>query len=228
MIIKSNKYGMVVRLDPELDFEKLLEAVAVKFRESAHFFQDAKMALTFQGRTLHKGQEDQLVQTIADNSQIRIMCIVDERPEEEAYYQNAVAMAEASKSSGQFHRGDVNVGESLEFETSVVILGDVQPGANVTSRGNVVVLGSCRGTVYAGAGGDRSCFIAALVMKPIQIRVADKAARSAITKRVDHEQYALDPRIAYIKDDHIHVKSLVRSTLLDVLSQAEEPTDKDT
>ena len=93
---------------------------------------------------------------------------------------------------------------------------------HVTSNGNVVILGSCRGNVYAGAGGDRSCFVAALIMKPIQIRIADKMARSAITKRSDNMVYALDPKIAFVKDDHIYVKNLVHNTIREILGESDK------
>lgn len=225
VIIKSNKYGLVVRLSDTLPFADLLDAVAEKFRESAHFFKDARMAVTFQGRTLTKDQENRLVDAIVMNSQIHIICIVDERPQEEEYYAEAIRLAEEQDTKeGQFYRGNLRSGQSLETETSIVVLGDVNPGASIASKGNVVVLGSCRGNVYAGASGDRSCFVAALIMKPIQIRIADKMARSAITKRSDNVEYALDPKIAYVKDNHIYVKNLTRTTLDDILGKQEEET----
>lgn len=223
VIIKSNKYGLVIRLDDKMDFPELLDAVASKFRDSAGFFKNAKMAVTFQGRVLTKDQEKRLVEAIISNSQVEIVCIVDERPEEEAYYEKALRLAqEMDNRDGQFYRGNLRSGQSLELENSIVILGDVHPGATVTSKGNVVVLGACRGNIYAGASGCRDCFVAALVMKPIQIRIADKIARSAITKRSDNVEYALDPKIAYVKDDHIYVKNLVHSTLKDILGDTEE------
>lgn len=224
VIIKSNKYGLVVRLDGEMPFSELLEAVAAKFHDSAKFFQGASMAVTFQGRVLTSDQENRLADTIAANSGIHVVCIVDERPQEEAYYEQAIRRAAEPDVArdGQFYRGNLRSGQSMEVDSSIVVLGDIHPGASVTSKGNVVVLGSCRGNVYAGASGDRGCFVAALVMKPIQIRIADKMARSAITKRADNADYALDPKIAYVKDDHIYVKSLVRSTLADILGSTEE------
>lgn len=223
VIIKSNRYGMTVRLNGDLPFPDLLEAVAAKFRDSANFFRDASMAVTFQGRALTNDQENRLVDAIMANSRIHIICIVDERPQEEAYYEQAIRLAgEMDTRNGQFYRGNLRSGQSLESDVSVVILGNVHPGASVTSKGNVVVLGSCRGNVYAGASGDRDCFVAALIMKPIQIRIADKLARSAITKRADNAEYAVDPKIAYVKEDHIYVKNLVRSTLIDILGDTED------
>lgn len=223
VIIKSNKYGLVIRLHETMPFSELLDAVASKFRESANFFKNAKMAVTFQGRILTADQERRLVEAIISNSQIEIACVVDERPEEIAYYEKALRLSdEIDQKGGLFYRGNLRSGQSLELESSVVILGDVNPGASVTSKGNVVVLGSCRGNVYAGASGNRDCIVAALVMKPIQIRIADKAARSAITKRTDNVEYALDPKIAFVKDNHIYVKNLVHSTLKEILDSTED------
>lgn len=229
VVIKSNKYGLTVRLSDELPFAELLEAVGEKFRDSANFFKDAKMAVTFQGRVLTKDQENRLVDAIVMNSQLHVVCIVDERPEEEAYYERALRLAEEMDTKdGQFYRGNLRGGQSLESDTSIVILGDVHPGASVASKGNVVVLGACRGNVYAGASGNRECFVAALVMKPVQIRIADKMARSAITKRSDNVEYALDPKIAFVKEDHIYVKNLVQSTVKEILGNQSDCLEKNT
>ena len=165
---------------------------------------------------------------IVSNSGIHILCIVDETPEHEEYYRQAVELAQEEKQEhdGMFHRGTLRAGQVLETEHSVVILGDVNPGANVVSKGNIIVLGACRGNVYAGASGDRDCIVAALVMKPIQVRIADKIARSAIVKRVDTCEYSIDPRIAYIKDNHIYVKPFSRDTLNDISGEEENTKEE--
>lgn len=219
VIIKSNKYGLIVILDEKLPFEELLLDIGDKFEEAANFFKNAKMALTFRGRILTKDQEKQVVEAIVNHSGIHILCIVDEQKEHEEYYRQAVELAnqEQEKQDGMFYRGTLRAGQVLEMETSVVILGDVNPGASVVSKGNIVVLGSCRGSVYAGAAGNRECFVAALIMKPNQVRIADKLARSAITKRVDTGEYQIDPKISYIKEDHIYVKPITNDTLQDII-----------
>lgn len=171
VMIKSNKYGLIVILDDKIPFEELLLDIADKFRESANFFKNAKMAVSFRGRVLTKPQEKMVMDTIISNCGIHILCIVDEVPEHEEYYRQAVELAMEKKetSDGMFHRGTLRAGQVLETEHSVVILGDVNPGANVISKGNIVVLGSCRGNVYAGASGDRDCIVAALVLSLIHI-----------------------------------------------------------
>lgn len=215
VIIKSNPYGLILNLDPDLPFEELKEAVGEKFRESAAFFKKAKLALTFRGRVLTKEQEALLIDEIVANSGIHVLCLVDEDKESANYYKKAVtrALEERKTEDGQFYRGTLRSGQVLETETSVVIIGDVNPGAQVISKGNIVILGCCMGNLYAGATGDRSCFAAALTMKPMQIRIADKMARSAIVKKTDTGEYPVEPKIVYIKDEHLQMKSITNETL---------------
>lgn len=210
VIIKSNPSGLILLLDPEVPFEELKADVGEKFRQGANFFKNAQMALTFRGRKLTRAQERQLVDAITANSRIRIVCLVDESEEEAAYYREAVtrALEEEEESGGQFYRGTLRSGQVLETEKSVVILGDVNPGAQVISRGNIVVLGCCMGKLYAGASGNDRCFAAALILKPSHVRIADKAARSAITKKVDTGEYAIDPKIIRIKDGNLLMEPL--------------------
>lgn len=220
VIIKSNPYGLILNLDPELPFDELCTAVAEKFKVSAHFFKNAKLALTFRGRVLTHTQENRLIEAIVQNSKIQVICVVDEDKNAEEYYRKAVthALEEKESEEGQFYRGTLRSGQILETESSVIIIGDVNPGAQVISKGNIVILGCCMGNIYAGAAGNRECFAAALTMKPMQVKIADKTARSAIVKKTDTGEYPVDPKIVYIKEDHLQIKSITNETLSEYLS----------
>lgn len=220
VIIKSNPHGLVLNLDSDMPFEELLAAVADKFKRSAGFFKNATLALTFRGRVLTKEQEQQLLDAIVESSGIYVICIVDEDRETAEYYKKAVihATEKQKEEDGQFYRGTLRSGQVLETEASVVIIGDVNPGAQVISKGNIVILGCCMGNIYAGASGNAGCFAAALTMKPMQVRIADKTARSAIVKKVDTGEYPVDPKIVYIKDGHLQIKPISGEALGEYLS----------
>lgn len=228
VIIKSNKYGLIVILDDKMPFQELLLDIADKFQEAAKFFKNAKMAITFRGRILNAEQEREVIETIINHCGIHILCIVDEDAVAQEHYRRILQCAseETKEDNGFFYRGTLQNDETLEAESSIVIIGDVSSGAKVVSKGNIIVLGSCRGTVYAGATGDRSCFVSALVLKPVQVRIADKAARSAITKYSDSTEYKPEPKIAYIKGEHIYVESVNRDILEDFSSQKDIYTGK--
>lgn len=77
----------------------------------------------------------------------------------------------------RLHRGTLRSGDHLEVEGSLLLLGDVNPGASIRAGGHVLVWGRLRGTAHAGAEGDREARITALQLCPLQLRIADAVAR---------------------------------------------------
>ena len=73
-------------------------------------------------------------------------------------------------------RETVRSGRSVWHEGHVIILGDVNPGAQIIAAGNVIVWGRLRGLVHAGANGDTAAVICALDLNPTQLRIADQIA----------------------------------------------------
>jgi septum site-determining protein MinC len=88
--------------------------------------------------------------------------------------------AAASGSHGaalSVHQGTVRSGDHLEAEGSLLVLGDVNPGARISAVGHVLVWGRLRGIAHAGCRGDRQARIVALQLRPLQLRIADAVAR---------------------------------------------------
>ena len=75
------------------------------------------------------------------------------------------------------HRGTLRSGDQLEAEGSLLVLGDVNPGARVSAAGHVLVWGRLRGVAHAGCRGDQRARIVALQLRPLQLRIADVVAR---------------------------------------------------
>lgn len=212
VIIKGNKYGITVILDPELPFAELKEAVAEKFRDSTKFFGNAQMAASFEGRKLTKEEEKELLDVIAENSDFRIICVIDADQEKEELFKKSLnaRLNELSTQNGQFYKGTLRSGQVLEAENSIVVLGDVNPGAKVISKGNVIVLGALKGTIFAGASGNESAFVAALEMTPMQIRIGDIVARSEDSKSKKVEKEA---KIAFVEEGYIYMEPLNRNAI---------------
>ena len=179
IVIKSSKAGMTVILDPECAFEELITELATKFKESARFWGNAQMALLLQGRTLTAAQEMQIVNTITENSGIEVLCLLDQDLERVERCEKALnqKLMELSERTGQFYRGTLKRGDTLESEASIVIIGDVEHGARVTAKGNVIILGELKGTVTAGAAGNDQAVILAFSMSPLQLRIGNHTSR---------------------------------------------------
>ena len=221
VVIKSNKYGINLILDKDMAFQELLTAIKEKFQESEKFFKNAKMAISFEGRTLTQEEEYQIIETITENTSISIICIVDNdethadlvKQQIEAYYDSV------SGREGEFYRGTLRSGQVLESVSSVVIVGDVNPGAKIISQGNIVVLGALKGNAYAGAAGDRNCFI----VDPIQIQIGDILAKSPDKKmkpmrrlrRKEKNPVTPEAQIAVAKGGNIYIEPITRASLND-------------
>jgi septum site-determining protein MinC len=78
-----------------------------------------------------------------------------------------------------YHRGTLRGGQSLANVGHVVVIGDVNPGAEIVAGGDIVVFGALRGVAHAGAQGDRSARVYALVLAPTQLRIATTIAAGA-------------------------------------------------
>ncbi len=214
VMLKGNKSGIRIILDDELSFEELLEKVTEKFQNNADFLGDNRVVVAFDGRELSDEEEAVLLHTIQENSKLQIVCVIDEDEEREALYERTLQekLMAIDSNSGQFFKGNLRSGQVMEFETSIVILGDVNVGAQVVSTGNVVVLGKLNGTVYAGASGKEDAFIVATKMNPIQIRISDVIARTPDEKETPSNV----PRIAYLREGAIYMDDLSRMSLTNI------------
>jgi septum site-determining protein MinC len=67
-------------------------------------------------------------------------------------------------------------GKRVEFPGHVVVMGDVNAGAEIVAEGNVIVWGRVRGMIHAGAKGNRSATICALDLSATQLRIADEVS----------------------------------------------------
>ena len=177
VVIKSNKSGMTVILAPEVPFEQLLQDIAIKFEESTKFWGSIQLTLTLAGRSLTPEQEFQIANMIMEHSQIEIMCLMDMDSDQIKRCEKALneKLMELSAATGQFYRGCLHKGETLESEASIVVIGDVEQGARVTAKGNIIVLGALKGTVVAGAAGNDDSVVVALTMAPYQLKIAGYA-----------------------------------------------------
>ena len=190
-------------MNPLVSYDEILEEIRTKFTDSAKFFKDATMAITFEGRILTKLQEEEIIETITDVSNIQIVCIYDNNENTEKLYQSIVeqSLEDLPRKEGQFYKGTLKKRQLLETEKSIVILGDVDFGATVVSKGNIVVLGTIRGSVHAGAAGNRNAFVVALSMKPQALRIADVSTKKLYIRKEEKP----DAKIARIDGDRIYV-----------------------
>jgi len=100
-------------------------------------------------------------------------------------------------------RKTLRSGQKFHYGGNIVVIGDVNPGAEVVATGNVIVIGQMRGVVHAGAGGDESALVMAFRLQPTQLRIANH-----ITRPPDNEvSESIVPEIARIKDGVVTIEN---------------------
>lgn len=130
------------------------------------------------------------------------------------------AEAENDQAAADFYKGTLRSGQVLESPSSITIIGDVNPGAHIISNGNVVVIGALKGNAWAGAQGNRDCFIFALDLRPIQLQIGDLIAKSpdkdndtrAGRKKTKTEN-GYTPRVAVARDGYICIEPMTKGFL---------------
>lgn len=158
-----------------------------------------------------KGLEQQTVQVLKD----------DEEPDlteanlvpDTKYKDIRQDISSHEDNTGLFYKGTLRSGQTLETKDSLVIIGDVNPGAKVIAGGNIVIIGTLKGSVTAGCNGNMNSFVMALSMEPIQIQIADIIARSSDTKLEKAKQETM---IAMIVDNQICIEPISKATIQNI------------
>ena len=99
----------------------------------------------------------------------------------------------------------VRSGQRIVHDGHVVVSGDVNAGAEVIAGGDVLVFGTSRGLAHAGSGGNESARIVAVSLRPPQLRIAQKIARSPEDGTSSGVRGARTPEVARIENGEIEV-----------------------
>jgi septum site-determining protein MinC len=115
-------------------------------------------------------------------------------------------------------RGTCRAGEVLRFPGNVVVVGNVNPGAQIIAQGDILIFGTLRGTVHAGAGGDSTAVILAMSSVGPQLRIADFLAEADAPRGVagrSRDDSDGMPIIARVQNRAVHVSPYLKNHSID-------------
>ena len=110
-----------------------------------------------------------------------------------------------NRTEALFIKSTFRSGESVNHPGDVVVLADVNPGAEIRADGDIVVLGSLRGWAHAGASGDAKAVIIALELRSARIQIAKYQGIAPTSSRRKSKSSAAGTKIAYVRSRSIHV-----------------------
>mgnify|MGYP004571877759 FL=1 len=169
--INLRKDEIVIKLNESAAQEQIVEGLKKKLTELKKIYKDEKTPIRVTGKILKNKEIDEIQELI--KSKIDVEIEFDSPKGLGLSNIKKTFEKEIATSETKFHRGSLRSGQRLETEGSLVILGDVNSGAEVIASDNIVVLGALRGLAHAGAKGNKQAIIAAGLFDAVQVRIAN-------------------------------------------------------
>jgi septum site-determining protein MinC len=225
--IKGTRNGLLLTLEPETPFGELLSALAQRLAEAPSFFRGASLALDTSRRSLRRSEQTQLEALLA-HYQMSVMPLdaaATTRKDAEFTLSHSVGTSPLTQVAGErmqlpsqrdprdsddtlFLRRIVRSGQAIHHHSNVVVLGDVNPGAEIIAGGDIIVWGVLRGMVHAGYPDNMKAIVCSLLLAPVQLRIAHLLSRPP-----DGIEVQPRPEVATIRDGQIVVEAWVSGRL---------------
>ena len=200
--VNLTKENLIIKLNEEAEQREILESLKKKILQIKSLYKDSKMPILVTGKNLKENEKVEVKNIIQEKIDVKVSFDV---PQELGLHGIKKSFSqEIETSQTKFHRGAVRSGQRLEYEGSIVVLGDVNGGAEVIAGDNVVVLGVLRGLAHAGARGNKKAVIAAASIDCKQIRIADIIKEMEDEKDEDGNIIASSRKTyAYVEEDKL-------------------------
>lgn len=211
--IKGIREGLLVTLSEAEAWGDTSQALLARIEQSVDFFKGARLALALGARPLSVTDLSNLRSVLSEHN-VSLWTVLSDSPATMNSAQSLginIALpstlpqsqpdpetdSEEAREGAVLARRTLRSGRSVRHPGHVVIIGDVNPGAELVAGGNIVVWGRLRGVAHAGADGDETAIVCALDLSPTQLRIAGHIATSPSRKG------EAGPEMARLKNGHI-------------------------
>ena len=197
IIIKGNKEGLnvVINMNHFSDFDDMLESLVDKLSQGRKFYKGSTLKITTELKYINERESRKLKEILFDEFLISD-CIFQNI--EDSTVKVFTGIYEGKT---KFLRKTIRSGQSINYPGNVVIVGDVNPGAEIYAAGNIIVIGTLRGLAHAGTNGNEKAIIAAVKLEPQILQIGNLVTRSP-----EDEIKPQYPEVAKIKNGSIIVE----------------------
>jgi septum site-determining protein MinC len=215
--IKGIREGLLITISDGAAWHDTAPTLFTRIDQSAEFFKGARLTLDIGPRALNAAELGRLRDTLSERN-VNLWAVLSESPLTTSAAQalglrvalpasaptpahsaqvEAEVDPEEAREEAVLVRRTLRSGRSVRHTSHVVVLGDVNPGAEIVAGGDIIVWGRLRGVAHAGADGDDGAVVCALDLSPTQLRIARYIATSP--ERKGNPQ----PEVARVRDGHI-------------------------
>lgn len=203
IVIKGNRVGIsaIININKFSDFEEMLENLIGKLSKGKRFYKNSTLVISTNLSAINEKNLARLKEVLFNEIEIKDIILQDEASKDKENDKKIFSGVYEGKT--KFLRKTVRSGQCINYNGNIVIIGDVNSGAEVMATGNIVVLGSIRGNVSAGANGNVKAIVAAFSLQPETLKIANLVTFSPDSEKPTY------PEVAKIKDGSIIVEPYI-------------------
>ncbi len=222
--IKGVDDKLEIYLNEQSSYQSLREELILRLQSNKNFFLNSNAKVVISGRSLSPAQRREIKRIFSMDYGIHNVFYSDEiKKMKEAPKTYEFKSAEIEKAMQNenteielvsreyfdaksiFIVSTVRSGQRIECEGDIVVLGDVNPGAEIIAGGSIAIFGTLRGLAHAGAGGREDVCVAALYMRPKQLRLSGR-----VVMPDDKRKDSVVGEIAQLVNDRVVFKPISR------------------
>ncbi len=162
---------IIIKIAEQSNHEEMIECLKEKIAQLSKMYREEKNPIFVTGKVLTTKEMEEIKNIIKEEIDVEISF---DSPKKMGLSEiKKVYERDTEYSDTKYYRGSLRCGQKLEYEGSIVIIGDVNGGAEVIAGENIIVLGALRGLAHAGAKGNKKAIISATSIDAPQIRIAN-------------------------------------------------------
>lgn len=171
--INQNLEEITLNVNVVADVPDVIKELEDKMPKLKEFYKNEKMPIRITGKLFTEGEIENIKKII--NRDLDVKVIFDDPSELlglhaiKKTYESEIEISET-----RYIQSSLRSGQREEYSGSLVIIGDVNSGAEVIAGGNITIVGTLRGVAHAGANGNIKAIISANLVEETQIRIANQ------------------------------------------------------
>ena len=199
ILIKQKPEEIIIKINEQATQAEILKELGEKLPRLKQLYKEDKTPITIVGKELKENEAKEIESYI--KQAINVEITIDTHKVLGLHGIKNVYEEEIETSQTKYYHNSLRSGQKIEYKGSIVVIGDVNAGAEVIAGENIIVLGALRGLAHAGAKGNKKAIIAATKIESVQIRIANKVKKIEATEIKE----AAIKTYAYIKKEEIEL-----------------------
>lgn len=171
IMIKGVKEGLVFLLDDKCEFSALLDELQYKLEKTHQQLLTGPLVhvqVKLGSRQVTDEDKDRIKNVIRAQGNLMVQSVESDVQQQ---------TQQGNKPDPKVLTSIIRSGQTYEHDGDILLVGDLNPGGTLLCTGDIYVLGALRGVAHAGTGGRTDVIIAASLLRPTQLRIADVISR---------------------------------------------------